>query len=135
MVKLFLRLSLAAGFLSAVADRFGFWPDEYSAWGNWADFVEYTGVLLPWFPVSMVSFFALLATMAEVVFGLCLIVGFRTSWFGRLSGVLLLFFGISMAVSLGLNASLDYFVFVASAAAFALGQMEVGWCELDMLIE
>src|SRR5690625_1051503 len=135
MVKLFLRLSLAAGFLSAVADRFGFWPDEYSAWGNWADFVENTGVLLPWVPVSMVSFFALLATVAGVVFGLCLIVGFRTRWVGRWRGVLLLFLGVSMAVSLGLKAPLDYSVFAASAAAFALGQMPVGWWELDMLIE
>src|SRR5690625_2084738 len=135
MVKLFLRLSLAAGFLSAVADRLGFWSDEYSAWGNLGDFVEYTGVLLPWFPVSMVSFFDFWDTMAEVVFGLCLIVGFRTRWIGRLSGVLLLFCGISMAVSLGLKAPLDYSVFAASAAAFALGQMPVGWWELDMLIE
>jgi thiosulfate dehydrogenase (quinone) large subunit len=32
IIKLFLRISIAAGFLSAVADRFGFWSKEVSAW-------------------------------------------------------------------------------------------------------
>lgn len=134
MVKLFLRLSLAAGFLSAVADRIGLWPDQVSAWGNWADFVSYTAVLLPWFSVSVVSVFAGIATAAEVIFGFCLILGYKTRIVGRLSGILLLMFGVSMAVSLGMKAPLDYSVFAASAAAFALGQMPEGRWELDALI-
>ena len=35
MIKIFLRIAIATGFLSAVADRFGFWNKEVSAWGNW----------------------------------------------------------------------------------------------------
>lgn len=35
IVKLFLRLSIAAGFLSATIDRFGMWDEDISVWGNW----------------------------------------------------------------------------------------------------
>jgi hypothetical protein len=37
-LKLSLRFAVGFGFLSAVADRFGMWPKEISAWGNWEDF-------------------------------------------------------------------------------------------------
>lgn len=49
MVKIFLRLALSAGFLSAVADRFGIWSKEVSVWGNWDSFLNYTQVINPWF--------------------------------------------------------------------------------------
>jgi len=47
----FLRLALAAGFLSAVADRFGMWGPPGApnvAWGTWQPFVEYVAKL-NWF--------------------------------------------------------------------------------------
>lgn len=48
LIKLFLRLAIAGGFLSAVADRFGIWNSNI-AWGNWSNFVAYTQSILPWF--------------------------------------------------------------------------------------
>lgn len=46
-----LRLALAAGFLSAMADRLGFWGRPGAAgvaWGDWARFITYTS-RLNWF--------------------------------------------------------------------------------------
>jgi hypothetical protein len=54
----FLRIALSAGFLSASADRFGMWPKEVSAWGNWQNFVVYTKSLNPFAPDSLVPFLA-----------------------------------------------------------------------------
>ena len=49
-----LRVALAAGFLSAVADRFGLWGMPGTpgvAWGDWSHFLTYTGRLNGFFPV------------------------------------------------------------------------------------
>ena len=49
--SVFLRFALGFTFLSAVADRFGFWGafgEPHVAWGNFARFVAYTGKL-NWF--------------------------------------------------------------------------------------
>lgn len=134
IIKVFLRLALAAGFLSAVADRFGLWSKEVSVWGNWDSFLEYTRVINPWFPDSMISFVGILATAAEFIFAICLIIGFKTELFAKLSGLLLLVFGLSMTFSLGIKPPMDYSVFIASAAAFALSQMKEKFCELDKFI-
>ncbi len=47
IVEWFLRIALSLGFLSAVADRFGLWGKEVSAWGNWENFIAYTQKLNP----------------------------------------------------------------------------------------
>lgn len=132
-VKIFLRLSIAASFLSAVADRWGMWGVEQSAWGNWDSFVEYTHVVNPWFAVSAIPFLAILATAAEVVFAICLILGLQTRIVAFLSGVLLLIFALSMSFSIGIKAPLDFSVFTASAAAFALSLIKEKYLEVDML--
>jgi hypothetical protein len=46
-IKLFLRLALSFSFLSAVADRFGWWLAQITVWGNWENFVAYTQVIDP----------------------------------------------------------------------------------------
>ncbi len=132
-IKVFLRIALAIGFLSAVADRFGLWGAEVSAWGNWNGFVEYTQLINPWFPHQIIGVVALAATSFEVLFALCLLVGFKTKFFAQLSGVLLLLFGLAMAFSTGIKGSLDYSVFTASAAAFALSALDSKYLELDGL--
>lgn len=132
-VKLFLRLALSLGFLSAVADRFGLWSADISAWGTWESFVEYTGLINPWLPAPLVSPAAIIATAAEVVFGVALLIGFKTELFAKLSGVLLLVFALAMTFSLSVKAPLDYSVYAAAAAAFALGTMEKKYLEVDSL--
>jgi thiosulfate dehydrogenase (quinone) large subunit len=134
IIKLFLRLTIAIGFLSAVADRFGLWNEKYSVWGNWNKFLEYTQLVNPWFPNAFIETVAIIATGAEVVFALCLLIGYKTEVFARLSGVLLLMFALAMGLSTGIKGPLDYSVFTASAAAFALGLMKEKYLEIDSML-
>ena len=123
IVVLFLRFSLGVAFLSAVADRFGLWgaPGSSSAsWGDFASFTAYTGEINPFVPKALIPALAWLATVLEIVLGLFLLVGFKTRETGFASGVLLLLFALAMTVSIGIKAPLNYSVFSAGAAAFAL---------------
>lgn len=133
VIKLFLRLVISAGFLSAVADRLGFWNKDVSVWGNWNSFLEYTQLINPWFPVALIPAIGLLATLAEVVFALCLIMGFKTELFAKLSGLLLIIFALSMTLSTGIKGALDFSVFSASAAAFAIAVIKEKYIEVDSL--
>ncbi|HYI77554.1 MAG TPA: DoxX family protein [Chryseolinea sp.] len=134
IIKLLLRLTISVGFLSAVADRFGLWSEKNSVWGNWDRFLEYTQLINPWFPNAFIQTVAIIATGAEVVFALCLLIGYKTELFARLSGILLLIFGLAMALSTGIKGPLDYSVFTASAAAFALALMKEKYLELDSML-
>ena len=134
LIRLFLRLALAAAFISAVADRLGRWPPTLSAWGNWASFEAYTAVLNPWAPPAFVPALAVIATAAEIVLALCLVVGFKTNLAATCSGILLLIFAFSMCLSGNVKGALDYSVFTAAAAAFALSVIKGRYLELDQII-
>lgn len=134
MIKLFLRLTIAFGFLSAVADRFGFWSKEASAWGNWENFIEYTQLINPLIPKTLISPVGVIATSAEIIFALCLIIGFKTELFAKLSGYLLLLFALAMIFSTGIKGVLDYSVLSASAAAFVLSLIKEKYLELDIVL-
>jgi thiosulfate dehydrogenase (quinone) large subunit len=131
IIKLFLRLAIGTAFLSAVADRFGWWNEKVAVWGNWGNFLEYTQLINPWVSDSLISILGIIATAAEIVFGTFLIIGFKTEFFARLSGFLLLLFALSMSLSTGLKGAFDYSVFTASAGAFALSLMKEKYFELD----
>ncbi len=120
IIEWFLRISLSSGLLSAVADRFGLWSKDVSAWGNWENFVAYTHKLNPLIPVNIVPLFAYSATAMEIAFGLLLLTNFKTTYVARGCGFLLLLFAMAMTFSTSIKAPLDYSVFCASAAAFAL---------------
>ena len=133
-IKLFLRVAIALSFLSAVADRFGLWSESVSVWGTWDNFVAYTQIINPWIPVSIITAVALTATVAEIVFALALLIGFKTELVAHLSGLLLLLFALSMTFSVGIKGVFDYSVFSASAAAFALSLMKDKFLEVDGLL-
>ncbi|WP_323757958.1 DoxX family membrane protein [Roseivirga sp.] len=133
-IKVLLRLALSIAFLSAVADRFGFWPAEISVWGNMETFLTYTSSMVPWAPESLVPFMGWSATILEVLFAVLLILGFKTRLTAQLSGILLLIFGLSMAFSFGIKAPLDYSVFSAAAAAFGLSLIKEPFLEVDQFI-
>ncbi|OUR93267.1 DoxX family protein [Flavobacteriales bacterium 34_180_T64] len=135
LIKIFLRVGLALGFLSATADRFGFWNTENSAWGNWDIFLEYTQFLNPLLPESMIPVVAIIATVAEIVFGIGLLIGFKTAFFAKLSGFLLLFFALAMAFTSGIKGVFDYSVLTASAAAFSLSLIKEKYMELDLVLD
>lgn len=118
-----LRLSLASAFLSAVADRLGWWGKPGApnvAWGEWAPFVNYTGHLLGFMPNSWVGFFALTATIAEIVLAIWLIIGIRIQWAAYASAALLMSFAVPMTLADGIKGPLNYSVFTAFAAALAV---------------
>lgn len=125
IIEWFLRISLSIGFLSAVADRFGLWPKEVSAWGNWENFLAYTKTLNPLIPAKMIPAIGFIATVMEIVFAVLLLTNFKTSLIAKGSGFLLLLFALSMTFSTSLKTPLDYSVFCASGAAFALSEIVV----------
>lgn len=123
IVRLFARLSLGLSFLAAVADRFGLWGPHGAknvSWGDFAHFVEYTGAVMSLFPRSWAVPLAWAATVAETLFGILLIAGFKTRMASVFSGLLLLLFAMGMATGLGIKTPFDYSVFSAAAAAFLL---------------
>lgn len=120
---LYLRVALAAGFLSAVADRFGLWGPpgaESVAWGDFRNFTAYTARLNPFVPGSLIPAIAWIATSAEIILGFTLGLGLFTRWSALAGGVLLLLFGLGMTVGTGIKSALDASVFAASAGSFAL---------------
>lgn len=119
----FLRLALAAAFLSAVADRFGLWGPPGApgvAWGNWSNFLDYVAILTWFSPESLVPLLGWIATVAEVVLAIGLIIGWKLRWFAIASGLLLMSFALTMTAALGIKTPLDYSVFTAAAGAFLL---------------
>lgn len=117
--SLFLRLALAVTMLSAVADRLGFWGAN-AAWGNWENFEKYTAALTFFLPPLLSKCAAYAATFLEIALSILLILGYRLKASANITGVLLLIFALSMSISLGVKAPLDYSVWVGSSAAFML---------------
>jgi len=134
IIKLFLRFGIGFGFLSAVSDRLGLWPVEISAWGNWENFLAYTKIINPLIPEIGIPAVGVIATGAEALFGICLILGLKTELMAKLSGYLLLIFALAITFSTGIKGAFDYSVFAASAGAFALSTMKEKYLELDVLI-
>ena len=119
----FLRLTLAAGFLTAVADRFGLWgPPGASnvAWGDWQSFVEYVAVLNWFAPEPVIPALVWAATLGELLVALGLLIGWQLRWVALAGGLLLLSFAVTMTMALGIKAALDFSVFGVAAGAFLL---------------
>lgn len=122
--QFFVRLSVATAFLSAVADRLGFWGAPGTAntsWGNWANFVAYSDQLNFFVPASIGSLLAIGATILEVVLALLLLIGYRTRFAALSSGGLLTVFALTMTLSFGIKVTFNYSVWVGASACFLLG--------------
>lgn len=135
--SVFLRLALGISFLSAVADRFGLWGtygQTNVAWGNYAQFVEYTAKLNWFLPAAMIPTLAIMATTAETLFGLLLVLGWKTRITALLSGVLLITFALTMTMALGVKAPLNFSVFSAAGGALLLGMSANFPFSLDELL-
>lgn len=118
LVETALRVSIATAFLSAVADRFGWWTlFGQGAWGNMASFTDYVHQLVPFASGWLLAVLAWSSTAAEVILGGLLLIGWRPRYVGAASCLLLITFGSAMAISLGLEAPLSYSVFTAASAA------------------
>jgi uncharacterized membrane protein YphA (DoxX/SURF4 family) len=120
IVRLALRVSLAAAFLSAVADRFGWWaPFGQGAWGSMRAFAAYTHQLVPFASGWFLTVIVWGATATEVSLSVLLLAGWRPKLVGAATCLVLLVFGTAMAVSLGMESPLSYSVFSAASAAAA----------------
>ncbi|UGT57481.1 MauE/DoxX family redox-associated membrane protein [Nocardia asteroides] len=120
---LFTRAALGAGFLSAVADRFGLWGDPGTgnvAWGDFTSFTAYVGDLAPYLPDPLVEVTAWAATGVEIVLGLALVFGVLLRWTGIAGFATLVAFGGSMFFFSGFETPLNASVFSAAAAAALL---------------
>ena len=134
--SVFLRFALGCSFLSAVADRFGLWGAfgrPHVAWGTFARFIAYTGQLNWFLPKTMIPVLAVVATAAETLLGILLLLGWQTRTAALLSGVLLLLFAVTMTAALGVKPSLDFSVFSASGGAFLLASSTEYPFSLDQL--
>ena len=127
-----MRMALAAGFLSAVADRFGLWGPIGTpgvSWGAFAKFLDYTATLLPYLSTTLVAVAGWAATVSETLLGVALLAGVRVRLAALASGVLLLTFAIAMTTALGPEAPLSYSVWTAAAGAFLLSQDRPAACQ------
>ncbi|WP_264529932.1 DoxX family protein [Flavobacterium sp. N502540] len=129
-----LRIVLGVTMLSAVADRFGFWGAPGApgvAWGNWDNFITYTQTLNAYASRSLAEILGALATFFEILFGLFLIIGFKTRYIALGTAGLMLLFAVSMAVSVSIKAPFDYSVLTSAAAALLLSSLEKTYLALD----
>ncbi len=120
----YLRLALGVAFLSGIADRFGLYRGRNVGYGNFAGFVQYTAKVNSFMPASTIPFLAWAATVAELAFGLALVIGIWVRWAALGSCLLLILFGTAMGISFGIKSPLDYSVFSASAGALVLAVHE-----------
>jgi uncharacterized membrane protein YphA (DoxX/SURF4 family) len=123
VLSTFARVALGAGFLSAVADRFGLWGAagaRHVAWGDFAHFLTYTQTVNPWLPARWIPALGWFVTISEIALGVALIAGVSRRLVAALSGALLLAFALGMTIGTGVKTALDASVFAAAAGAFLL---------------
>ena len=132
--QLFLRIALGIGYLVPGLDRLGVWgrPGEKGiSWGDWQHFMQYAGEVMGFIPAAIVNVLAVIATIAEIGFGLLLLLGKWTKIAALGSGVLALLFALAMAISFGIVSPLSYSVFTVSAASFLLASIDKYKWSLD----
>ena len=83
----------------------------------------------------MIPTLAMIATAAETIFGLLLVLGWKTRITALLSGVLLITFALAMTMVLGVKAPLDLSVFSASGGALLLATCTDFPFSLDELLQ
>jgi uncharacterized membrane protein YphA (DoxX/SURF4 family) len=138
LAQLITRMALGTGFLLPVFDRLGFMGapgTPHVAWGDWPHFVKYTHTLMPFTNIFTANIAGLIATIAECVLGVCLIVGFKTRWMGLGAAILTFTFAIFMIFSLGIAAPFNYPVFVFTGAGLLLFNQHAFRWSIDAFIE
>jgi putative oxidoreductase len=114
------RLGFGITLLSAVADRFGLWGPygaPHVAWGDWAHFVHYCGMLNSYAPADLIPALAWISTIFESVFGVAFLVGFQLEYVAYGSAILFALFAFGMTWGTGIKSPLDASVFADAAGA------------------
>lgn len=136
--QLYLRIAIGAGFLVFGLDRLGVWGSYGQpgvSWGDWKHFMEYASSVMGFLPYSLANIFAVIATAAEIVFGLLLILGLWTRMAALGGGLLALLFALSMSISFGVVKPMAYSVFTVSAASFLLSTVQRYRWSMDAYIK
>ena len=123
VVTVFARLAIGTAFLSAVADRFGWWGGPGAprvAWGDFSHFLAYAGQITPFIPRPLVPAAGWTATVLEAVLGVAMILGVAVRPAALLAGALLASFALGMTLGTGIKTAFDASVYSASAASFLL---------------
>ena len=126
--QLLLRIALGIGFLTTVSDRLGFlgpFGTRNIEWGNWDSFITYTGTLMPFLDRPAVNIMGGIATVAEAIIGIMLIIGFKTKLAAIGSCALTLIFAIAMTLFLGIKAPVNFAVFPVCTASLLLATIPV----------
>lgn len=137
IAQFFLRLSIGVAYFIFGTDRLGLWGkygEKNVSWGDWQHFMIRAEEIMNFLPHSLVEPFAVIATAAEISFGVLLIIGFKTRLSALGSGILALLFAISMTISGGFLSPLGYGVFAISAASFLLYTIESYDFSIDKLL-
>jgi uncharacterized membrane protein YphA (DoxX/SURF4 family) len=135
--QLLLRYALGITFLTPVLDRLGILGQPGVGnieWGNWDNFIDYTSTLMPIFDRPLVNTMGAIATVAELLIAICLIVGFKTKQAALGASLITLTFIIFMILSVGIQKPINYGVFTASAAGLLLSFMPNYSYSLDNLL-
>ncbi|MCS3794692.1 DoxX family protein [Niastella sp. OAS944] len=139
LAQLFTRIALGLGFLLPVFDRLGFMGAPGSAqasWGDWSHFLTYTHKLMPFTSLHIAHIAGLVATIAECIIGIGLIVGCKTKWMGLGAALITITFAVFMIASLGIGAPFKYPVFVFTGAGLLLfTQHSYAWSVDDLLLK
>jgi len=137
IAQLILRLALGLGFILPVMDRSGlFGPPGVAGvnWGDWSHFIDNTNKLMPFFGRPIANIMGILATLAEAIFGICLIAGFKIKQVALGAGLLTLLFGFCMAAFISIKTPFNYPVFVFTGGAFVLSGIGYYKWSIDELI-
>jgi putative oxidoreductase len=116
------RLAFGITLLSAVGDRFGLWGPHgapHVAWGDWAHFVQYCGVLNSYTPVVLIPVLAWISTALDR-FGIAFLIGFQLEYVAYGSAILFGLFAFGMTWGTGIKSPLDASVFTDAAGALLL---------------
>jgi uncharacterized membrane protein YphA (DoxX/SURF4 family) len=127
IAQLILRLALGVGFILPVMDRLGLLGAPGTpgvGWGDWKHFIDYTNTLIPFASRPVADVMGLIATIAEGVFGIFLIVGLKIKQIALGAAILTLSFGLCMAIFVGIGAPFNYPVFVFTGGALVLSGID-----------
>lgn len=123
LILLFARLSLSTAYLSAVADRIGWWGPIGSAnisWGNFSNFLAAVTYLSPWAHNTLIPILGIGVTILEVILPLFLIIGYQLRLTSLISFLLLIIFALSMTFADGIKSPMNYSVFTAAACSLLI---------------
>lgn len=126
--QLLLRIALGIGFLVTVGDRIGFFGPfgtRNVEWGNWERFIDYTTTMMPFLDRPAVNIMGTIATLAEAIIGLLLIIGFKTRISAIASFILTIIFTLAMSIFLGIKAPINFSVLTVITASLLLSKIPV----------